>query len=274
MKRLVVFLLLPLILACGGNSSEKIKPGNRLEKFTFKVDTVVVDPGDHLINLQFALLKADFSEDRKYLYHLHPSDQVLSVIDLDELKIERQIQYESEGPNAMPDFAISIQHLESDYFLFLGMQNSGIFNLKAEKVKAINRDSIRLEGVTTEQDYSYFYQLKANPKHKLLFSVPYDIESSQYSLAVFDIDSLTGKIVELSEFGFLSQFELIFREGRSYSSANTASVLLSTFKDQVLVHSQGTSSIYRYDHLKDSLEFKTYNHQLVPNQKTAPISRN
>jgi hypothetical protein len=273
MKKLVSLLFLPLIFSCGGNSSEESNSDNILENLTYTVDTVLVDPGDYLINLQFALLKSDLSEDRKYLYHLNPSDQVLSVVDLDELKIERQIQYEREGPNAMPDFAISIQQLESNDFLFLGMQNSGVFNLNAEKVKAINRDSIRLEGVTTEKNYSYFYQLKANPKENLLFSIPYDVESSQYSLAIFDMDSLKGKVIRLPEFSFLSQFELIFREGRSYTAANTASVMLSNFQDQVLIHSQGTSSIYRYDIERGFLEYKAFNHTLVPNQKTAPASR-
>jgi hypothetical protein len=273
MKKLIYLLFLPLILSCGGNSSKNSESGNILENLNFTVDTVVVDPGDKLINLQFALLKSDLSVEKKYLYHLHPSDQVLSVINLDELKIERQIQFEKEGPNGIPDFAISIEYLEGNKFLFLGMENTGIFNLEAEMVKSLHRDSVKLEGITTENYYSYFYQLKADPKHNLLFSIPSNIESSKYSLAVFGIDSMKGKVIELPEFGFLSNFELIFREGKSYSSANAASVLLSTFQDQVLVHSQGTSSIYEYDILRNSLVFKTYDHKLVPNQKIPPASR-
>ncbi|MDE0561126.1 DUF4221 family protein [Algoriphagus sp. NF] len=273
MQRLIVLLLFLFSLGCGSKSSENAGADNILEKLTYSVDTVVIDPGDHLINLQFALLKSDISEDKKYLFHLHPSNQVLSVVDLNALKIEKQVQFEKEGPNAMPEFAISIQHLASDNFLFLGMQNSGVFDLSTKKVKEIHRDSIRLEGVSTEKTYSYFYQLKAKTKENLLFSIPYDVESSRYSLAIFDMDSLKGKVIGLPEYGFLSQFELILREGRSYSAANTASVMLSTFPEEVIIHSQGTSSIYRYDVERDSLEFKAYNHTLVPNQKTVPVSR-
>ncbi len=272
---LIGVLMLGLVSFSCGNSKNtgSNTEGNMLENLSFTSDTVLVDPGDQLINLQFALLKSDLSEDRKYLYHLHPSDQVLSVIDLDELKIERQIQYEKEGPNGMPDFAISIQYLEENNFLFLGMQNTGIFNLEAEKLKVLTRDSIRLEGITTEHDYTFFYQLEAESRHNLLFSVPNNVESSQYSLAIFDMDSLKGKVIGLPEFGFLSNFELIFREGRSSSTANTASVQLSTERDQVLIYSQGTSGLYRYDILKDTLVFKTNEHKLVPNQKIPPTSR-
>jgi hypothetical protein len=153
------------------------------------------------------------------------------------------------------------------------MQNTGIFNLKAEKIKALSVESVKLEGITTENSYTLFYQLEAAPKHNLLFSIPNNVESAQYSLAIFDLDSLNGKVIGLPEFGFLSEFEMIFREGRSSSTANTASVQLKTERDQVLIYSQGTSSLYRYDINKDSLEFKTYKHQLVPNQKTPPVTR-
>lgn len=271
---LIGVLMLGLVSFSCGNSKNtgSNTEGNMLKNLSFTADTVLVDPGDYLLNLQFGLLKADFSDDGKYLYHLHPSDQVLSVIDLDKLKIERQIKYEKEGPNGMPDFAITTQFLGDNKLLFLGMQNSGIFNLKAEKLTSLNRDSVKLEGITTEKDYTFFYQLEAAPKHDLLFSVPNNVESAQYSLGIFDMDSLNGKVMGLPEFGFLSNFELIFREGRSSSTANTASVQLSTERDQVLVYSQGTSSFYRYYILKDTLVFKTYEHKLVPNQKTPPAS--
>ena len=135
MKKLLFSIPISILISCGGgkNSSDS---DNILEDFSFTVDTVLVDPGDQLINLQFGLLKADFSDDGKYLYHLHPSDQVLTVINLDELKIERQIQFEREGPNGIPDFAITTQLLGGDKLLFLGMQNTGIFNLEAEKIKS------------------------------------------------------------------------------------------------------------------------------------------
>lgn len=272
MKKLLFNIPIAILMSCGGgkNSSDS---DNILEDFSFTADTVLVDPGDYLLNLQFGLLKSDLSDDQKYLYHLHPSDQVLSIIDLDELKLDRQIQYEKEGPNGMPDFAYTIQYLEGGNFLFEGQQNSGIFNLDAEKLKELTRDSVRLAGITTEKDYTFFYQLEADPKHNLLFSVPFNVESPQYSLAIFDRNTLKGKVVGLPEFGFLSKFELIFREGRSHSSANAASILLSTGRDQVIIYSPGTSSLYRYDILKDSLAFKTYEHKLVPNQKTPPASR-
>jgi len=272
---LIGVLMLGLVSFSCGNSKNtgSNSEGKMLENLSFTSDTVLVDPGDQLINLQFGLLKADFSEDGKYLYHLHPSDQVLSVINLDALKIEKQIQFEREGPNGIPDFAITTQFLGDNKLLFLGMQNSGIFNLEAEKLTSLNRDSVKLEGITTEKDYTFFYQLEAAPKHNLLFSIPNNVESAQYSLAIFDMDFLNGKVIGLPEFGFLSNFELIFREGRSSSTANTASVQLRTELDQVLVYSQGTSSFYRYDILKDTLVFKTYEHKLVPNQKTPPASR-
>lgn len=42
-------------------------------------------------------------------------------------------------------------------------------------------------------------------------------------------------------------------------------------KDRVVVYSSGTSSIYTFDLLSDSLTFKSYSLQLLPNQAEVPV---
>lgn len=128
MKRLTLLLLAPLIFSCGGNSSEKAESGNVLENFSFSIDTVVMDPGDQLVNLQSGPSKFDLSPDKRLYYFIHRSLGVLSVFDLEEKKLIKQLQFEKEGPNAIPNFVSSFHAFDENRFLLTGFGNIGIYD--------------------------------------------------------------------------------------------------------------------------------------------------
>ena len=83
---------------------------------------------------------------------------------------------------------------------------------------------------------------------------------------------MKGKVIALPEFEPLSKFSLIYREGNSYSGANTGSIVLNVEEGRTIIHSNATNSLYIYLPETDSLAFKSYQFDLVPNSKKVPAS--
>jgi hypothetical protein len=106
MKTQLLIWSLPIFLtglfSCGENdTAQETGSQNILENLSYSVDTLIVDPGEEIINLAFGLRLSDLSPDKKKLYLLNEVNQSLAVIDLDQLRLVDQNQFEKEGPNGI-----------------------------------------------------------------------------------------------------------------------------------------------------------------------------
>lgn len=111
MKKLFIFILLPLIFSCGGNSSEKPDSGNVLENFTFSMDTVWVDSKDQLLSVDLGLRTMTLAPGDRSLYFYNGIEKRLDKIDLDSYELERSIQFANEGPNGIGSLSIYDVHV-------------------------------------------------------------------------------------------------------------------------------------------------------------------
>jgi hypothetical protein len=106
-----------------------------------------------------------------------------------------------------------------------------------------------------------------------VYSLPKDPDLEKVSLAILDWSTGKTQWVPLPEFGFLTRFHLVFKEGIQSSEANTAKLKLKIEKDRVLIYSQGTASFYVYDYQTEKLRFISPQHELVANQQEPPGRR-
>ncbi|MFL0683814.1 MAG: DUF4221 family protein [Algoriphagus aquaeductus] len=270
MGKLAVLLSIPILFSCGENSSEKSGSDNILENLTFTVDTVVMDPGDQVVNVQFGPSLFGLSPDQKRYYFMHRNSGELTVFDLDEKKWIKKIQFEKEGPNSIPSFVSNFQLIDENTFLLTGFKVISTYDSVGKKLANIPFDKEKFPDLTDEEGYSLHTGLKANERQELFFSLPSDPKSVRISLAIWDNSSSQGRLVSLPEFGFLTKFTLEFREGDNYSGAGFASLNLKLEENRVLAFSSGTTSIYTYDLRSDSLVFKTYTPILVPAEAEVP----
>jgi hypothetical protein len=270
MKKFAVLLLLPLIFSCGGNSSEKAESGNILENLTFSVDTVVMDPGDQVVNVQYGPSLFGLSPDQKRYYFMQRNSGELTVFDLEEKKLIKKIQFEKEGPNAIPNFVYSFQLFDENRFLILDSRNVAVYDSSAGKVSSIPFGKDKFPDLTDEEGYSLATGIKGDDEKQLFVSLPNDPEKERVSLAFWNNSTSQSRLISLPEFGFLTKFTLVFREGNSYSAASFASLNLRMEQDRVVAYSSATSSIYTYELGLDSLSYKTYTPKLIPTQAAVP----
>lgn len=202
MRKLVALLFLFLIFSCGENSSEKSESGNILENLTFTVDTVVMDPGDQVVNLQFAPSLFGLSSDQKRYYFMHRNSGELSVFDLEEKLLMKKIRFEKEGPNSIPSFVSNFQLIDENHFLLTGFRVISTYDSSGKKLATIPFDKEKFLDLTDEEGYSLHTGLKANERQELFFSLPSDPKIKRVSLAIWDNSSSQGRLVSLPEFGF------------------------------------------------------------------------
>jgi len=175
MKKLFFVCLIGGFFSCGENSSqESSSEGNILKNFTYSIDTLVVDPGEEIINLAFGIRLSDLSPDKKKLYLLNEVNQSLAVIDLDLLRLVDQYQFEKEGPNGIGEYLLGVQVVNQEQFAFTSYRGSGIFNRSGEKVLDLNFTSKDIEGIDLEDEMPMNYGLTLSLDNNLAFALPGD----------------------------------------------------------------------------------------------------
>ncbi|MCE7055938.1 DUF4221 domain-containing protein [Algoriphagus sp. AGSA1] len=270
MRKLLTISVLALLLSCGGKSdAEKSGTGNILENLSYSVDTVVVDSGDEFITIanEFQLeLSSSLSKDNKTLYLFNNNDHKLSVVDLDQLKLREFLPFEKEGPNGVGEYVQSIQVLSNDQFLFTNFQATGIFDRNGKNLESFKLHKAEFDGL--ELDSPFNYQMLMTSDQNRLFSLTGYFNDGAKDLVKLNPKERTGEIIDLPALDVASDFSVMMSD-RSIMAVPQSS--LREINGTLFISNEVTSSVYRYDYQKDSLQLTTFQHQLVQNAKTGSL---
>lgn len=127
-----LFLLLSLSLACNPSTESKID----FNQITITMDTVMVDPGEDIINLRTGLWNSALTEDGSKLYLFDPQSSSLDVIDLNQLVLEKKIPFEQEGPNGTGSFVTWMGILDKEHIFLANFSEIGLFDLQGNKLRS------------------------------------------------------------------------------------------------------------------------------------------
>ncbi|WP_373396301.1 DUF4221 family protein [Algoriphagus halophilus] len=117
MKKLSALFLISFIFSCA--EKEENTSSNILESLTYSVDTVMVDPGDQIINLGHGARFSTVSLDGQKYYYYDYNKTAINEIDLVTLELTDIHQFSKEGPNSIGFNPPTIQPLSNDRFLFV-----------------------------------------------------------------------------------------------------------------------------------------------------------
>ncbi|SFT76773.1 protein of unknown function [Algoriphagus locisalis] len=105
------YLPLFIILSIVGCAEKSQKSGQLKDlEFSYTIDTVSIDPGEHLFFLGHGLPKAKLSPDERYLYFFDDYNTTFDKVDLVENKYAGTIPLDKEGPKGIGsgfDYAIN-----------------------------------------------------------------------------------------------------------------------------------------------------------------------
>lgn len=259
-KYLPLFIILS-IFSCGSKSQES----EQLKKFEFSynVDTVSIDPGEHLFYLAHGLSRIKLSPDERYLYYYDDYNIAFDKVDLMENKYAGTIRLDKEGPKGIGsgfDYAInsdrtfavftrkSLLHLDErgDLLTSIPIVDS-LFDIDLEK------EFFRYANISPDQ--RYFFGLTSSKEQK-------------------------------ENLGWIDRMDSIYHEVRADSMAYTEDLkidfggilIVSSKKAEyldnkiILSHDDGID-IYSLDPKNGNWEFHDNNPKLVEKRKPGNYSK-
>ncbi|WP_439480965.1 DUF4221 family protein [Algoriphagus formosus] len=220
-KFLFPTLIAALAFSCGGeNESVEANSGNILENFSYSIDTVVVDPGDEIINLSRGVRGSSLDETKTYFYLFDEATTQINKINLDELVLEEQIPFEKEGPNGIgANFIATSRYLPGEEFLFSSFQSTGIFNKQGQKVLdlTLKPEEFIVEGLGEDAQFNITNSIRLSPDRKIAYSLPNDFMEGTTQLAKIDLEAKSGKVLPIPALDIVGEYRILLQSDQSMS---------------------------------------------------------
>jgi len=253
------------LVSCGGNEQSTYPS---ITSLSFELDTVMVNPRDEILYLNWNLYQSFVSSDRRYLYNFNQSDYSLEKIDLDELKLVKKIPFEKEGPDGIGVNVLSTFPVNSDSF-YIGKYNGegGVFSWEGKKVLNLSLKKIgdpsghlsrneQLDGIKSFPDNSLVF-----------FGMVTLFDEDEYQLAIIDVVSKKTKRIPVPIMEQIRPFKVTFMDGPSKSSIGPSTYLVLE-GDKVILSMGISNALYVLEKKTDSLRHITYQSQLMPIEKS------
>ncbi|MEN2280671.1 DUF4221 family protein [Algoriphagus sp. SE2] len=276
MKNLLpILLLLVLFSSCGGtDTAQNSGSENILENFSFTTDTVVVNPGEEIINLSRGVRNGSLDESKTYFYLFDEVTAQMNKINLDQLILEEQISFEKEGPNGVgANYITTSRYLPGEEFLFANFQNTGIFNRNGEKVQdlTLKPGDIQVEGLSENAEYNLTNQIVFSPDRKWMYSLPGDFMEGTNQLAKIKLESKSGNVIPIPALDKVGDYRILLQSDE-IMSIYVEELFLQQIEDSYFLSGGTVNSIYRFEIGQDSLKLFEFDFSIVPNEKEIPVN--
>ncbi len=264
MRLLAGIAFLMIFQACSQNQE---KAQTVSDQIRISLDTVLVDSGEEFLFLQDQLYSSSLSEDKNYLFNFNPQNFIVEKIDLNQLKLEKRIQFEKEGPNGLslnyPRFSI----LPGNNFLFWTYHFYKIFDQNSLMIKDMELDKISAEYLGNTEYYpGTLFQDKNNSNRLIAFI--FHGESGSLLILDFDLKDQTFEKIELPELEKLNDFRVkLLYEGTPAGDYGPRVYTLN-INGQIIISNTAFNEVQIFDLEKDSLYMKSWNTHLLADKKS------
>ncbi len=259
MKKLIIGLISGLILtsAC---STEKSKSSENFE-FNLTQDTVVVDAGDGIIDLQYGLSYPELSNDGKYLFNYIFNQSKFDKINLETLTLEKTLQFEREGPNGMGSYIGGYSFTPEDQIMIWSYGLSAVFDQTGQKVKDLDLDKFGPQEIKGAE--SFPMRLVEHPDDpSLIFGVFIKNTPREFFIMKFDLENKSYQKISLSETEKFDEFNMEFTGGGGFGIVPFPTVNA----ERIIMTNSAFNEAYVYDMFLDSLYLIPWDSKLTGNK--------
>lgn len=269
MNRCLLVLAAFTFFSC--SSSDKADEKSDLGMaFSYEMDTVLVDSGDHFFFLNWSLRISDLTQDGKLLYNLNPESLLLEVVDMDELKLKETIQLEKEGPNGIGDGFISkLQVIRNGNLMLFDFNKIVEISPKGELIKKYEFDKTLLSGYEFgETDVvSYMGTFSTDGKTYVGELEDEDFRKPVIGLAVIELETKEMKFVFTDAISKLDEFRIMMEMNGNAMRSHGEFSYIKFINGQLVLSNTAMNEVYIYDFDKDSLLHKTFEARLTGNER-------
>jgi len=264
MRNLTIFFIV-ILFSCSEKSQN-----SGLGYFTdlqFSLDTVLIDSGNEIVFLKYDLFGADKSKDDKYLFNFNVDDHSLEKINLDELRLEKKLPFEKEGPNGTGQNVGKIKVQNENQVMINGMNHSTVFSFGGEKLMKIFFENFSLGGNPMEGAEEIRFSRELDAEANRLYGIILRHMDKSFALGILNLDLFEISKIEIKTFERMPNYTFIQNLPGGSMWIRSPEIEIEKFDTKMILSNQITSSLMWYDTRLDSLFMKSYNSQLTANEK-------
>ncbi|MBD8488806.1 DUF4221 family protein [Echinicola sp. CAU 1574] len=273
MKKLLFAALPFLIFSCSEKSSKVTSSlsENAEKKFTLEVlDTLFIDSGENIILIENQVPRTDFSDDLNYYFNYNRKQNLIDVINLNTLKLDKQIPFDTEGPNGTTSNVSSIDHFGHGNFM---INNFGdgiqIFDRNGQKLEnfKLNNDDLKGDRLSINERINTFGTI--DPITYKYYSIYGHGYGEPHGIAVINIESksLTKKPIKGLDAIKAYKVELLSDGGRM---SRNSSIYFQMVNDKILISNGSVNELFVYDMKNDTTIHHSFESKLTANRQPKP----
>ena len=262
MKNLLFVISILFLFSCENTVKED---STDYSKITLKMDTVMVDSGDEIINLKYGLGVNSISEDNKFLFLWSYDNNSLQIINLESLRLEKTTQFEKEGPNGIGEYLAWFRPLNENEVLLSGFGRLMVFDLEGKKIREHNLNNETFGGSTVKAGDDFERNPLLVENGDVVYGYLGDAINGDWTFVKADFREKKLTPIELPEISKLPDYRIIM-DGEIKSSASPERILKKA-GDRIILSNSAFSTIYLLDLKNDSIYQIGYNPKLSPKQK-------
>lgn len=272
MRKLATLFCFALLAACGENSGlENEEPGNILDNLTYAVDTVMIDPNEEFLFLQWGLNASAVTKDRKLFFNFNPKNQELELIDLESQRLQRKVSMDREGPLGTGD--AQVLQLDNEGKLYMiGLWELRIFNPSLDSMTLIKLTPEILKGLESEDMVGP--EGLVTTDGKFFISTYYSKGRSNAGLLVISLDDLSLEKYPYDLGDRLNPFQIKMYEEGKLKMSTMERIFLEEVGQKIVISSTHFNEAYVLDLAKDSLLLKSHHSQITSDQAEKPENSN
>ncbi|EIM78542.1 hypothetical protein A3SI_02538 [Nitritalea halalkaliphila LW7] len=252
-----------LLFSCGPTASTSEQTFGTI---SFSLDTVMVDPGDEILNLKYGLFVSDLSEDKRFLYFWDPDNALINEIDLDALALRNQYRFEKEGPDGVGNTFVHSLNCYEEGFLIASFGARGYFSKAGKKLKdfRVQAESYAGDAQDLGQEYDHNPIVYANETKYV--GLVQDWFSGTFALVLTDNEQRVRHKVVLPEIETLPDYTLMLRSD-DLIEVQGSDKKLQRVGHQVIFSNSTYADLFVFDLLTDSMRRVSYRPTLTAAQK-------
>lgn len=210
MKNHLIILLSVVLFACGGNETDN---KTDFSNITFTMDTVVVDPGEEIINLKHGLWSSAMTENNEFLYLWNMDESTFNKVNLGELQLGGKIKFEKEGPDGVGSYVSWLYMVDNDQVLIANFQDIGLFDISGKKLKNFNLAKTSFENGALKEGENFNRRSILTKDGNIMYGMLGNWMDESWSLAKVDFKDRTLKRIELPGIDELPGYSVILKTG-------------------------------------------------------------
>lgn len=255
------------VLACLFSCNKNPKQENPYsDNLVFSLDTVFVDAGDHIIFLRDNLFLSEVSPDKSYLINFNRMEYYAERINLNELKLERRIQFEKEGPNGIPSI-INRFSIRADEGLMIWLSRFyAVFDQNAIKVKELEVEKIAEPYLGGSQVFPIMV-FEDPVQEDRVMGVFLKWVDKEYLLIDIDLTKRESTKKDLLELAKTQDFNVDILYDGNWMGSYGVDVFAISAGDRIIVSNNSINEVLIYDLKGDSTYLKAWDTPLLGSKK-------